>query len=138
MRTEDTKRREKGTRKWWRNFGQVYAPKGHTFISDGILSLKPEIRQILGCKYIWIERVTTSGLTKQKRRWLPKILSSEWLIAIMGKPNWKPVWEIIRPETYRGKRPEDEKGASELLQTIKWRHTKFYKEKYEKLLNIKS
>jgi hypothetical protein len=139
MRTENTKRTEKGTRKWWGPFGKVFAQKDKiSFEPDGVVILAPKYGHILDCRYIWIERVTTSGLSEEKRYWLPKILSSEWLVVIHGKPNWKTGWESIRPETYDRKPPESEEGIYELLQIIKWGHTKFYKEKYEKLLNVKN
>ena len=136
MRTDNTKRYEKGTRKWWRSFGIVHSPKGKTFISDGIVVVKPEYRQILDCKYIWIERVTTSGLSARKRYWLPEILSSEWIIAIIGKPRWKFGWKIIRPKTYKGQHripPELGEDVYELFQCLKYPESRYYKRHYEAL-----
>jgi len=135
MSTETTKRYEKGTRRWWKSLGKVFAQKDKiSFVSDGIAVIEdPEIRRLLDCKYIWIERVLTSGMSKEKRFWLPKMLSSEWLIVVMGKPNWKAGWEAIRPETYNRKALEEEEGIYELLQTIKWRKSRFYEEKYRTL-----
>lgn len=136
MKTDITKRYEKGTRKWWMPFGNVFAQKDKiSFESDGIVVIEnPEIRQLLDCKYVWIERVLTSGMSKEKRFWLPKMLSSEWLIVVLGKPKRKAGWEAIRPETYNRKAPEDEEGIYELLQTIKWQKSQFYREKYRLLL----
>lgn len=137
MSTETTKRYERGTRKWWESFGKVFAQKDKiSFVPDGVVVVKrDEIKGILDCKYVWVERVLTSGLSNEKRFWLPKLLSSEWLIVVLGKPNWKPGWEAIRPETYDRKPPEDEEGIYELLQTIKWRKSRFYEEKYRALLS---
>jgi len=45
----------------------------------------------------------------------------------------KPGWEAIRPETYNRKAPEEEESIYELLQTIKWRKSRFYEEKYREL-----
>jgi hypothetical protein len=136
MRTDVTKRYEKGTRKWWENFGNVFAQKDKiSFESDGIVVIEnSELQQLLDCKYVWIERVLTSGMSKEKRFWLPKMLSSEWLIVVMGKPKWKGGWEAIRPETYNRKAPEEEEGTYELLQTIKWRKSSFYREKHRLLV----
>ena len=135
MRTETTKRYERGTRKWWKSLGNVFAQKDKiSFEPDGIVVIEDsELREILDCKYVWVERVLTRGMSKEKRFWLPKMLSSDWLIVAMGKPNWKPGWEAIRPETYLRRPPEDEEGIDELLQTIKWRKTQFYREKYATL-----
>ena len=139
MHTETTKRYERGTRKWWQSFGKVFAQKDKiSFIPDGRVVIEdPEIRRLLDCKYVWVERVLTSGMSKEKEFWLPKMLSSEWLIVVLGKPNWKPGWEAIRPETYDRTPPEDESegGIYELLQTIKWRKSRYYKDKYKALLN---
>ena len=139
MDTETTKRYERGTRKWWESFGKVSAQKDKiSFIPDGRIVIEdPELRQLLDCKYIWMERILTKDMSKEKRVWLPKMLSSEWLIVVMGKPDWKPGWEAIRPETYKRKPPEDKEGIYEFLQTIKWRKSRFYGEKYKALLNGK-
>ena len=136
MRTENTERVEKGTQKWWKSLGNVFTQKDKiSFESDGIVVIEnPEIRQLLDCKYVWIERVITSGMSKQKRFWLPKMLSSEWLIVVMGKEKRKAGWEAVRPETYNRKAPEDEEGIYELLQPIKWQKSELYKEKYRLLL----
>ena len=139
MRTETTERYERGTRKWWKSLGKVFAQKDKiSFIPDGVVVIEePELRRILDCKYVWIERILTSDLSDEKKNWLPKMLSSEWLIVILGKPHWKSGWEAIRPETYKRKPPEDELegGIYELLQCIKWRNSRFYSEKYKALLN---
>ena len=136
MRTENTERVEKGTQKWWKSFGKVFNQKDKiSFESDGIVFIEdPEIRQLLDCKYVWIERVLTNRMSKQKRFRLPKMLSSEWLIVVLGKPKWKAGWEAIRPATYNRKAPEDEEGIYELLQTIKWQKSSLYREKYRLLL----
>ena len=139
MRTETTERYERGTRKWWKSLGKVFAQKDKiSFIPDGVVVIEePELRRILDCKYVWIERILTSDLSDEKKNWLPKMLSSEWLIVILGKPHWKSGWEAIRPETYKRKPPEDELegGIYELLQCIKWTNSRFYSEKYKALLN---
>lgn len=141
MCTETTRRYERGTRKWWESFGKVFAQKDKiSFRPDGVVVIKDaELRRILDCKYIWVERVLTSGMSEEKTFWLPKMLSSEWLIVVMGKPRWKPGWKAIRPETYNRKPPEDklDEGAYELLQTIKWRNSRFYGEKYKALAQKK-
>jgi hypothetical protein len=137
MRTENTKRREKGTLKWWATIGDVYAPEDKiSFVPDGIVAIKERgLRRRLDCKYVWVERVLTHGLTENKRSWLRKMLSSEWQIVTMGKPRWKSGWEVIRPETYNRESPEDKlkEGHDEFLQCIKWRDTKFYRDKFASL-----
>jgi hypothetical protein len=137
MRTETTKRYEKGTLKYWESIGKVFAPDEKiSFIPDGIVIVnKRELRRKLDCKYVWVERVLTKGLTENKRSWLSKILSSEWVIVVHGKPNFKTGWEAIRPTTYKRKSPEDrlEDGIYELLQCIKWRKSKFYRKKFASL-----
>ena len=137
MRTETTKRYERGTRKWWEPFGKVFAQKDKiSFIPDGIVVIEqPELRRKLDCKYVWVERVLTSGLSKEKRFWLPQMLISEWLIVVHGKPKWKSGWEAIRPETYNRKPPEAELegGIYDLLQCIKWRNSRYYKSKFASL-----
>jgi hypothetical protein len=137
MRTETTKRYEKGTLKWWEPFGEVFAPDEKiSFIPDGIVIVnKRELRRKLDCKYVWVERVLTKGLTKNKRSWLSKILSSEWVIVVHGKSNWKAGWEAIRPATYKRKSPEDrlKGGIYELLQCIKWQKSKFYGDEFASL-----
>ena len=137
MGTETTKRYEKGTLKWWKSFGEVFAPDDKiSFIPDGIVIINErELRRKLDCKYIWIERVLTHGLTENKRSWLRKILSSEWVIVVQGKARWKTGWEAIRPETYNRKPPEDilDGGIYELLQCIKWRYSRFYRDNFASL-----
>jgi hypothetical protein len=137
VRTETTERCERGTLKWWKSFGEVFAQdEGISFRPDGIVIVnKQELRRRLDCKYIWVERVLTKGLSKNKMSWLPKMLSSEWLIVVHGKSNWKAGWEAIRPATYERRPPEGrfEDGIYELLQCIKWQRSKFYREKFASL-----
>jgi hypothetical protein len=137
MGFETTKRYEKGTRKWWEAFGSVFSQKDKiSFISDGIVFIEDqEIRRKLDCKYVWIERVLTRGLSEDKRFWLPKMLSSEWLIVIHGKSGRRVGWEAIRPETYNRKPPEAEVegGIYELLQCIKWRTSRYYRDMFASL-----
>ena len=139
MSTETTKRYEQGTRKWWESFGKVFSQKDKiSFIPDGVVVIEDtKIRRLLDCKYVWVERVLTRGMSKEKRSWLPKMLSSEWLIVIHGKRGYKAGWRSIRPENYERKPPEDELegGIYELLQCIKWRNSRFYAKKYKALLN---
>ncbi|MDH5440177.1 MAG: hypothetical protein OEY31_06200 [Candidatus Bathyarchaeota archaeon] len=79
----------------------MFSQKDKTsFGPDGVVVVQPEFGRKLDCKYVWVERVLTRGLSKEKRFWLPKKLSSEWLIVLHGKPEWKPGWQAIRPETY--------------------------------------
>jgi hypothetical protein len=137
MGIETAKRYEKGTRKWYKSLGKVFSQKDKiSFIPDGVVVVtNREIRRKLDCKYVWVERVLTKGMSKEKRFWLPKILSSEWLIVVHGKPNWKTSWEAIRPETYNRKPPEAEieGGIYELLQCTKWQTTQFYRDKFASL-----
>lgn len=103
MRTETTKHYEKGTLKWWKSFGEVFASDDKiSFIPDGIVIVnEQELRRKLDCKYVWVERVLTKSPTENKKCWLSKMLSSEWVIVVHGKSNWKAGWEAIRPATYK-------------------------------------
>jgi hypothetical protein len=55
--------------KWWETFGEVYALEDKiSFEPDGIVVIKErELRRKLDCKYVWVERVLTHGLTKKQK-----------------------------------------------------------------------
>jgi len=102
-------------------FGKVYSSKDRiSFRPDFIVELSPDKQKELDCKYIWGERVLTSEMSPEKRFWLPKMLSKEWLIVMQGRKGWKAGWDALRPETYDKEPPEKKYEIFDLLQSLKY------------------
>ena len=108
-----------GAKKFWEALG--FTTEKFSFRPDYLVTdlfAHPRIEELFDCKYIWIELVGTSPLKPEKRYWLPKILSKEWLIVVQ---RYGPEWEPIRPETYDGKKSyEETKKAFQILWRMRY------------------
>lgn len=98
--------------KFWGFYGAIFplvSKKGKPryFKSDLIVDIShlEVLIEQLDCCYIWVEVVKESPSTPDKKEWLRKMLSEEWLILEYG---YGESFTPHRPLTYKGKGTSEE------------------------------
>ncbi|MEM2972096.1 MAG: hypothetical protein QW270_06730 [Candidatus Bathyarchaeia archaeon] len=89
------------------------------FVVD--LTCSIPLMEDLDCSYIWVEIVEKNPIEPEKKKWLKKMLSKDWLILVCG---YGEIFEVYRPQTYfekKGRKMTAEKTKKVLNELLKQR-----------------